>query len=167
MNIYFENCIEKNISFNFEEIGTRIVKYVLEKFECPYEITVSVYLVDEEEIRTLNRENRDIDKVTDVLSFPNIPFEKQADFSIIADSVCDYKDPENDDIILGDVVICVKRMEEQAVSYGHSTIREYGFLLTHSLLHLLGYDHIEDEERIVMEKLQSQILDELNITRDI
>lgn len=116
---------------------------------------VSVTLVDNEGIRELNREHRDIDRETDVLSFP------------LGDDDGYEVDPDNDAIMLGDIVISLEKAAQQAEEYGHSYRREVAFLITHSLFHLLGYDHVnsEEEEKIMFDK-QEKVLDKLGITRE-
>ena len=110
----------------------------------------SIIFVDEEKIRTLNRDYRGIDRVTDVISF----------------ALEDDKLYNNIDLrVLGDIYICIPRMMEQAKQYGHSEKRELSFLVVHGLLHLLGYDHIEKEDEKKMFSLQELILDEENIKR--
>lgn len=116
---------------------------------------VSVTLVDNEGIRELNKEHRDIDCETDVLSFP------------LGDDDGYEVDPDNDAIMLGDIVISLEKAAQQAQEYGHSYRREVAFLITHSLFHLLGYDHVnsEEEEKEMFGK-QEKVLDKLGITRD-
>lgn len=116
---------------------------------------VSVTLVNNEGIRELNREHRDIDRETDVLSFP------------LGDDDGYEVDPDNDAIMLGDIVISLEKAAQQAEEYGHSYRREVAFLITHSLFHLLGYDHVnsEEEEKIMFGK-QEKVLDKLGITRE-
>lgn len=117
---------------------------------------VSVTLVDNEGIRELNREHRDIDRETDVLSFP------------LGDDDGYEVDPDNDAIMLGDIVISLEKAAQQAQEYGHSYRREVAFLITHSLFHLLGYDHVNsDEEEKIMFSKQEKVLDKLGITRDV
>lgn len=117
---------------------------------------VSVTLVDNEGIRELNNQHRGIDRETDVLSFP------------MGDDENGYEiDPDNDAIILGDIVISLERAAQQAEEYGHSYRREVAFLITHSLFHLLGYDHVnsEEEEKEMFGK-QEKVLQKLGISRD-
>lgn len=116
---------------------------------------VSVTLVDNEGIRRLNKEHRDIDRETDVLSFP------------LGDDDGYEIDPDNDAIMLGDIVISLEKAAQQAQEYGHSYRREVAFLITHSLFHLLGYDHVnsEEEEKEMFGK-QEKVLEKLGITRD-
>lgn len=111
----------------------------------------SIIFVDEEFIHNMNRDYRGIDRVTDVISFA---FE-------------DNEDIEFDDFrVLGDIYICIPRMKEQAIEYGHSEKRELAFLTVHGMLHLLGYDHQTKEEEKVMFDLQEMILDGSNIKRE-
>jgi probable rRNA maturation factor len=117
-------------------------------------------------IREQNRECRGIDRETDVLSFPNLDFEREGEFLIDEDNEADCFDPDSGELILGDIMISVDRVKEQAESYGHSTKREFAFLVAHSMLHLCGYDHMEEGEAAVMEKKQEDILTGLGITRE-
>lgn len=168
MTLYFEKETKEELALDFETIAEDVIKAVLAFYRCPYETCVSVYLVDEETIQSANRETRGIDKITDVLSFPNVSFEKEAGFAILEEEGSHYAyfDPDTEELILGEIMICQKRMTEQAGQFGHSILREYAFLLTHSMLHLLGYDHMEEEQRIRMEEAQKLILEQLSITRE-
>ena len=124
-------------------------------------------LTDNDGIRELNRETRGIDRETDVLSFPNVDFTEAGLFEIDEDREADYFDPDSGELILGDIMISVDKVSEQAESYGHSLKREFAFLVAHSMLHLCGYDHMEDSERQRMEKRQEEILTRLGITREM
>lgn len=168
MTLYFEKETKEDIALDAEAVAKDVIGAALAFYRCPYEVCVSVYLVDEETIQSVNRETRNMDKITDVLSFPNIPFTGEADFSILEEEGDHYAyfDPDTEELILGEIMICQKRMEEQAERYGHSILREYAFLLTHSMLHLLGYDHMEDAQRLRMEEAQKLILERLSITRE-
>lgn len=168
MTLYFENETNEDSVLDFEAVAKNVVGEALAYYRCPYEVCVSVYLVSEDTIRSANLETRCIDQITDVLSFPNVPFEKEADFTLLenTDGHYAYFDPDTEELILGEIMICRKRMEEQAAEFGHSMLREYAFLLTHSVLHLLGYDHMEDAQRLKMEDAQRKILERLSITRD-
>ena len=117
-----------------------------------------------DEIHEMNRDFRNIDRATDVLSFPMLEYETPGDFSHF-ESEEDCFDPETGELLLGDIVISKEKVIAQAEEYGHSVKREYAFLIAHSVLHLSGYDHMEEEERIEMETLQREILNELNILR--
>ncbi|MCR4738727.1 MAG: rRNA maturation RNase YbeY [Lachnospiraceae bacterium] len=157
---------EKECTFDFdhEKLFERIVGTVTEAENCPYEVSVSLLLTGPEQIREINRDNRGIDKETDVLSFPMIPFEKPADFSSFDETDC--FDPDTGELLLGDIVLCTDRIFSQAEEYGHSVRREYAFLIVHSMLHLFGYDHVRGEDRILMEERQRIIMDLLDINRD-
>ena len=127
---------------------------------------MNLTFTDPETIRETNRDFRNIDKVTDVLSFPAIDLERPGDLSTVKEGDPAYFDVDTGELILGDIMICVDKAIEQAGEYGHSLKREIAFLITHSLLHLLGYDHETDDERLVMEEKQEKILKDLNITRE-
>lgn len=135
-----------------------------EDVNIPYQI--SLLFVDNEEIRDINRETRGIDKATDVLSFPMLNYPKDKVFKEV------YKDTkfneiylDGDELVLGDMVLSLERAKEQSIEYNHSFNREVCYLVVHSILHLLGYDHMEDEEKKRMRKREEEILGNLNITR--
>lgn len=133
----------------------------LEYEECDFDAQISVTVCDNEEIREINKEQRDIDKATDVLSFPMLEFDENGE-------VMDWDyDMDGDYVVLGDIVISKERAMEQAEEYGHSFKREIAFLTVHSMLHLLGYDHVtsEEDERIMFKK-QEEILELLGISRE-
>ena len=154
MTFYVENETEVTFPFDVEEIVEQVAEAVLDAEECPYETQVNVLLTDNEGIHEFNREHRGIDRETDVLSFPNVDFETEGDFDIDEEREADYFDPDTGELILGDIIISVDKVKEQAESYGHSTKREFAFLVAHSMLHLCGYDHMEEEEAKVMEAKQ-------------
>lgn len=113
----------------------------------------------------MNREFRQIDAPTDVLSFPMQEFASPADFSAFADNDYGVFDPETGELMLGDIVLNAERVISQAEEYGHSQMREYAFLIAHSLLHLVGFDHMQEDERIQMEEHQRRIMDMIRIFR--
>ena len=118
----------------------------------PDVIEVSVTFVEPEEIKELNAQYRGKDAVTDVLSFPQFD---------------DWDDlPEEGEIALGDVVICMERAAEQAEEFGHSLEREVLYLFVHSIYHLLGYDHMEEDEKREMREKEEAVMAELGLTRD-
>lgn len=123
---------------------------------------VHVILTDDQGIRDYNRRYREIDAPTDVLSFPVSSF---APGRIILN--CDNINPENNYLSLGDVIISVERMRAQATELGHSQTREIAFLMCHSVLHLLGYDHIREDEAASMQNITEGILEKLGYTRDL
>ena len=135
---------------------------VTEKFEHDAEVSVS--FVDNKEIRQLNKLYRNKDKSTDVLSFPMVDYEIPGEFDFLEERD-DCFNPETGELVLGDIVISKEKVISQAEEYGHSIEREYAFLIAHSMLHLFGYDHMEEDERIVMETKQKEILERLQILR--
>ena len=165
MTISIEYEAEKKLDLPYEEIINDIVLASLDYEECPYEAEVNVILTDNDAIQEINREHRCIDAPTDVLSFPMVDYKVPSDFDHVEDAVEDYFNPETGELILGDIVISVDKVEEQADKYGHSQTRELAFLVAHSMLHLLGYDHMEDGEREQMEDRQRKILETRGYTR--
>ncbi len=167
MTFYVENEVDFTFPFDMEEILKSVACDILETENCPFEAEVNLLLTDNEGIRGFNEEFRNIDRETDVLSFPNVDYETPGDFSVISDQDVDYFNPDTKELILGDIIISKDRVLEQAESYGHSVKREFAFLVAHSMLHLCGYDHMEEDEAKVMEEKQSACLNRLGITRDI
>ena len=140
--------------------------YLLNMFISPYEqgnifneneTRTRKLLLHKNEIRKLNNEYRNIDKSTDVLSFPM--FEKEEIDNMVKNAVWDYND------ILGDMVISIEQVEKQAVEYGHSFERELSYMVVHSFYHLMGYDHIKEEDKIIMRPKEEFVLERLGITR--
>lgn len=165
MTISIEYEAEKKLNLPYEKIIEDIVLASLDYEDCPYEAEVSVILTDNDAIQEINQQQRQIDAPTDVLSFPMIDYETPADFDHVEDAVEDYFNPETGELMLGDIVISVDKVEEQAEKYGHSQTRELAFLVAHSMLHLFGYDHMEEEERLIMEDKQREILETRGYTR--
>ena len=150
MDVLFENNTKEEVNYKLIE---NVISDAL-KYEGVSDNTeISVTIVDNEEIRKINNKFRNIDRATDVLSFPLIDF--------------DNEDLPNDGskIYLGDIIISIERAKEQANEYGHSLDREVGFLTAHSMLHLLGYDHMVPEEEKVMFAKQEEILSNLGLKR--
>ena len=141
---YIRKCI--NTALNCENVSVK----------CE----ISVLITDDGEIHKINNQFRGVDRPTDVLSFPMqtlIPEKFAPDMT--------QAEPETGLLPLGDIVISVEKVQEQAAAYGHSEKRELAFLVAHSMLHLMGYDHMEDSEREEMEERQRRILEQLNISR--
>lgn len=135
-------------------------KASLEFFELRTDVEISVMLTDNEEIRALNKLHRNIDRATDVLSFPMFEYDEKGNIEE------DYAETnEMGEICIGDIVISLERAKEQAEEYGHSFEREVGFLTVHSMLHLLGYDHVTPEEEREMFDYQREILDTMGLKR--
>lgn len=165
MNLFIEEEGSVILPFDTEETARLVVEAALELEKCPYEAEVNLLLTTDEEIHKMNLEFRQIDRPTDVLSFPMAEYDAPADFSCIDEESDDLFDPESGELMLGDIVISKDRVLSQAEQYGHSPKREYAFLIAHSMLHLFGYDHMEEGERAVMEEKQREIMKIVNIPR--
>lgn len=167
MIFFVDNEVDAVFSFDIEEVAKKVAAEVLKSEGCSFDVQISLLITDDEGIREMNAEFREIDSATDVLSFPNIEYDTPGDFSVAeGDQRIDIIDPESGLVFLGDIVINEKRVREQAEEYGHSELREFAFLVAHSMLHLCGYDHMEPDEAAVMEGKQEKVLQTLNITRD-
>lgn len=145
--------------YNFSALGAAFKGEV--ESDCP--LSAEIIIVDEEYIKTLNREQRDIDSVTDVLSFPsldNIKGKKLLKSEHPADL------DEDGGIFLGSIAICEKRAKEQAEEYGHSFEREINYLAAHGLCHLLGYDHMTEEDKPEMREKEERVLKKINLERE-
>lgn len=164
MRIYLEDEGKLDLGLPYLELAEEVAEAVLDLEACPYESQVELLLTMNEEIHEMNLEFRGIDRATDVLSFPMVDYECAGDFALLEENPT-YFDPESGELMLGNIVISKEKVVEQAEEYGHSVKREYAFLIAHSMLHLLGYDHMEELEREVMETKQRQVLEHLGITR--
>ena len=167
MTVNIENEYLCEISIDYLHIIHEVVESAIEYVKCPYEVEVNVLLTDNEGIQEINREQRKIDRPTDVLSFPMADYPVAGDFSDIEERDPDAFHPETGELILGDIIISMDKVKEQAKAYGHSNTRELAFLVAHSMLHLMGYDHMVEEERIVMERKQEEILKRCGYIREM
>ncbi len=167
MTFYVENETAVTFPFDTEETVEKVALQVLDTEKCPYEVQINVLITDNEGIREYNANYRGIDRETDVLSFPNVDYETPSDFEGVEEYEADYFDPDSGELILGDIILSVDRIKEQALSYNHSEYREFAFLVAHSMLHLCGYDHMEEAEAKVMEEKQEEALRALGITREL
>lgn len=165
MTIHLDYEASAKLDFDYEDIVKKVVWECIEYEACPYEVEISIIFTDDEEIKKINREYRGLDSPTDVLSFPAIEYKSAGDFSSIEDASSYYFNLETGELILGDIVISVERAIRQAKDFGHSVIREIGFLTAHSMFHLMGYDHMTDEDRLIMEEKQRDLLNNLKIFR--
>ncbi len=164
MTVTLEEEQSPDFDFDYQSLAEEVIEAAVEWEEFPYEAEVNLLLVSLEEIREINLEHRQIDRPTDVLSFPMIQYESPGDFSKIEQDEDNFN-PDTGEALLGDIVLCVDKVKEQAKSYGHSEKREFAFLILHSMLHLFGYDHMEPEEAAVMEQKQRDILEHMGILR--
>jgi len=165
-NAYTGDDFKKIFCFHYKKTAAAVTEEVLRSENCPYDAEVNIRIVDEKEIREHNKESRGIDRVTDVLSFPMADYPAPGDFSGLHGDDIGVFDPVTGLLMLGDIVICAAKVRDQAEDYGHSTKREWAFLIAHSLLHLIGYDHMTDEDRAVMDEKQERILKTLKIKRE-
>jgi probable rRNA maturation factor len=165
MTVFIEKEYDIEFPFDKRQVIEDVVNEAVSYVDCPYEVEVCVTLTDNENIRELNAEQRDIDRPTDVLSFPMLEYETPADFEGVEDDFSNFN-PDSGELILGDIVISLDKVVSQAEDYNHSTKRELAFLVAHSMLHLFGYDHMEEDERVIMEQKQEEILERLGITRE-
>ena len=154
--ITYQN-IKENQEYE-ETIKKVIEKCYKEENLLESKLIITITLTNNENIKIINKEYRNIDRATDVLSFPM--FEKED-----LDKKIKNKDFLHEDI-LGDIIISVEKVREQAEEYGHSSERELSYMVVHGFYHLMGYDHMEEEEKVEMRKKEDKILNDLKITRE-
>lgn len=161
MEILIENLQNKvDIGEETQELINRAVKTCLNQEGFDIASEISILLVDDERIWEINKEQRNVDKPTDVLSFPMVDmFEGE-----IQSNEGDF-DLDEDLLLLGDIVVSMETALRQSEEYGHSLDRELAFLVTHGVFHLLGYDHMEEEEEKVMMGKQESVLAAMGLTR--
>lgn len=166
ITVEYETDISLVPELDYEAVIGRVIEEVCEFEQCPYETSVNVILTDNQNICRLNKQYRHLNTPTDVLSFPMLSFTAPSDFRFLEyGGAEDYFDPDSGELVLGDIVISVEKVMEQADRYGHTVMRELAFLTAHSMLHLFGYDHMADSEAKEMERRQEAILTRINIPR--
>lgn len=165
--LYTENRQDKiNVTEEFIDKITEVCDFALKEEEVNIEYQISLLFVDNEEIREINNETRNIDRETDVLSFPMLDFEEDKVYKdMYLDFDFDETFKDGDELILGDMVLSLEKALEQSKEYGHSYEREVSYLVVHSILHLLGYDHMVEEDKHKMRKREEEILNKLDIRR--
>lgn len=161
----FENETDFMPGFEPQKLSEDVIRQILIKEKFPIDTIVSLTITDDDTVRQINKEYRNIDKTTDVLSFPNTEWDSPSDYECEGFRDRSLIDPENGCFMLGQIVLNESRIVSQADEYGHSVKREYAFLIAHSVLHLLGYDHMEPEEAAVMEQKQRDYLEDMGISR--
>lgn len=164
MTITLENESGMEFDFPYEELANQVVNAAMDAEEFPFEAEVNILLVTKDEIQCINQQQRQIDRPTDVLSFPMIAYPAPGDFSQLEQDEDNFH-PDTGEALLGDIILCVEKVKEQALEYGHSERREFAFLILHSMLHLFGYDHMTQQEAAVMESKQENILQTMQIFR--
>lgn len=158
MNICIENQTKQSFDFRgYKKLIAEVIETCAETKGIPSNYEVNVLLVSPETIRQINRQTRDMDKVTDVLSFPYFEFDSPGDTACLP--------AHDEEMILGDIVLCAEQVVLQAKEYGHSQKRECAFLIVHSMLHLLGFDHMTPEDEAVMTKEADALMTILGISR--
>ena len=166
MKISIDYCNETDLldkTLDCEALAAQTAARVLEMEKFPWDVRINLVVTDEASIHEINRQYRRIDRPTDVLSFPMVDFPGPGDYSVSEEDA--MFDLDTGELLLGDIMICAEKVLAQAEEYGHSPKREFCFLIAHSTLHLLGYDHMQAEEAAVMEAKQEAALDALGITR--
>ena len=164
VEVNIENEIEYDFGFDCNEVIVNAVNEAAKYMKLSHEAEVNVLITGNEEIHLINKEYRNIDAPTDVLSFPMIEYEIPGDFSCIRKEDVDLFNPLNNKLMLGDIVLSKDKILSQAAEYGHSVIREMSFLVVHSMLHLFGFDHIDENDKC-MEQYQEKILNDMGILR--
>ncbi|EJO5347199.1 rRNA maturation RNase YbeY [Clostridium botulinum] len=165
--IYIDNRQDKiNINEEFQNKIKEIIDYALKEERVNIDYEISVVFIDNDNIKEINKDCRNIDKVTDVLSFPMLNYEEG---KVFKDIYLDYKFDESDldegNLVLGDIALSLERAQEQSKEFGHTFLRETCYLTIHSVLHLLGYDHMKEDEKVIMRKREEDILKNFNLQR--
>ena len=165
--IYVDNRQKKiEVDNRLEEELKKVIEFALKEEEVEIPCEVSLLFVDNEEIREINNETRNIDRETDVLSFPMLDYD---DKKIFKEMYKGYEfsqsDFDGEELVLGDIVLSLEKALEQSLEFNHSFEREASYLVVHSVLHLLGYDHMEENDKEIMRRREEDILKKLDITR--
>jgi probable rRNA maturation factor len=165
--IYIDDRQDKiNVTEDITKTIEEVINFTLKKEQFNYKYEISLIFIDNEQIKVINKKTRNIDRATDVLSFPMLDYEEGKVFKQIYENY-DFDDSyfDEENLVLGDIALSLERTEEQRKEYNHSFLREICYLIVHSILHLLGYDHIKEEDKRVMRKREEEILNELKIYR--
>ncbi len=165
MTINIAKEIELSFDFSEDEYVEKVINAAMDYIDCPYEAEINVLFTDNAGIHEMNLEYREMDRPTDVLSFPMVEYETPGNFDDLEEEQGDCFHPETGELLLGDIVLSYDKIKEQAAEFGHSELREMCFLIAHSMLHLFGFDHMEEEEREQMEQMQREIMEQLQILR--
>lgn len=165
--IYTDNRQEKiEVTEELVKELEHTIEFTLKEEEVNIPFEISLLFVDNDEIREINNETRNVDKETDVLSFPMLDYPKDRVFKdVYKNYEFDETYMDGEELVLGDIVLSLEKALEQSNEYNHSFKREASYLVVHSVLHLLGYDHMEEDEKKVMRKREEDILGQLDIKR--
>lgn len=165
MTIQIEYEAKEIFPFDYKSLLQRVIINSCDYIECPYEVEVNIVITNNEGIQEVNRQYRQMDVPTDVLSFPMLEYRVPGDFAFLEEELTADFNPDTGELLLGDIMLNYDRVVSQAENYGHSLERELAFLTVHSMLHLFGYDHMEQKERLVMEAKQEELMQLLGISR--
>lgn len=166
--IYLDNRQNKiNVDEKLNNLLEEAIRLALKEEDVKDECEISVIFVDNDEIKNLNKEFRNIDKETDVLSFPMLDYPDNKVFKeVYSDYVFDESYLDEGRLVLGDIAISLEKAKEQSIEYRHSFEREVVYLIVHSVLHLLGYDHMNDKDKMLMRSREEYMMNKLNIKRE-
>lgn len=151
----FLNDQDKYETKDFEKTIKKVLETALDCHKIKGDCEISVVFTNGQKIREINRQFRNIDRETDVLSFPQYEYETEGILKT-----------DDNPIVLGDIVINLEKAEEQSNDFNHSFMREVGYLAAHSVLHLLGYDHMKEDEKKRMREKEEEIMNKINLTRE-
>ncbi len=167
--IYVDNRQNKiEVTEKLVEELTNVIEFALKEEEVNLKCEISLLFVDNDEIKEINNDTRRIDRETDVLSFPMLEYEGKKVFKeVYKDYEFSQSDFDGEELVLGDIVLSLEKALEQSREFNHSFEREASYLVVHSILHLLGYDHMEEDEKKNMRAREEEILNKLNITREV
>ena len=165
--IFIDNRQNKiEVTQELETAIKDVIEYTLKEEKLFIDNEVSVIFIDNEEIREINLKHRGIDEVTDVLSFPMLHYPENKVFKdVYTNYEFDQSDLYDERLVIGDVALSLEKAKQQSEEFGHSFIRECAYLTVHSILHLLGYDHMEGVEKNIMRKREEEILNNFKISR--
>ena len=159
-----QNKIE--VTKELETVIKDVIEYTLCEEKLSIDNEVSVIFIDNEEIKEINKKYRGIDKITDVLSFPMLNYPENKVFKeVYINYKFDQSDLYDEKLVIGDVALSLERAKQQSEEFGHSFIRECAYLTVHSVLHLLGYDHMKEEQKNIMRKREEEILNNFSLSR--
>jgi len=166
--IYIDNRQDKiEVTEQLTNKLENTIIFALKEEEVNVPCEVSLVFVDNEEIREINNENRGIDRATDVLSFPILDYPEDKVYKeVYKEEKFDETFLDGEELVIGDIVLSLEKALEQSKEYEHSFEREASYLVVHSVLHLLGYDHMQEEEKKKMRAREEEILNKLNIRRE-
>lgn len=164
MTLFMEEG-QVELPIEYESLVRETIECCIDYVNCPYEAEVNVIVTTNDIIHEINMEQRGIDRATDVLSFPMVEWTGIGAFDELEEQF-ECFNPDSGELMLGDIIISSEKIIEQAKEYGHSLERECSFLIAHSMLHLFGYDHIEEDDRLLMEQAQKEVMKVIGITRE-